>query len=64
MAKKIDINVQSNLNALKARLKAQATQLANNEVVAIEDDMFWYGPPVSPKEFIESTEYFGDKQKK
>jgi hypothetical protein len=64
MAKKNNIDVQQNLNALKAKLQNQASKLKTGEEINTkDDDLFWYGPPVSPKEFIESPEYFGNSFK-
>lgn len=58
------IEVQSSINDLKNQLKRQAAQL--NPIVAnINDPNNWFypqwGPPVGPKEFIESEKYYGNK---
>lgn len=58
------IDIQTNLNSLKAKLQQKASQLQKGEEVKeTEDDLFWFGPPVSPREFIESPEYFDNQGK-
>ena len=68
MAKKTDetdphIEVVSSLNDLRSQLKKEAAKLNPQGEVDTCDGIFYpeYGPPVGPKEFIESEKFYGNK---
>lgn len=51
--------LSNQLQDLKNKLQQDASQLKGGE--SEEDRLFIYGPPVSPKEFINSPDYYGNK---
>jgi len=53
-----ELELQRNLNQLKAKLKLQAKELKGESFDS--SDLFHIGPPVSPKEFIESKDFYGN----
>lgn len=58
-------DVQKTIDKLKANIKSKMEDGGGNGGDTVStDDMFHYGPPVSPKEFIESKEYYGNCEKK
>lgn len=63
MAKKqpeitLETELLSRLNSLKSKIKTKEEKLRGSPVA---NELFWYEPPVSPKEFIESDRFLGNK---
>lgn len=59
--------LRQQLLSLKNKIKRRAESITggptNNPNQTLEQTLFHFGPPVSPREFIDSPEYFGDKNK-
>ena len=58
----ITFDIKQSLESLKANLTNKANKLTNPEIADYDPELFWYGPPVSPREFVQSTEYFGNSE--
>lgn len=60
----INIDVRNKLNALKTSIKNNAKSISKTGEIAPVNPLFLFEEPVSPKTFIESPEYFDNKNKK
>ena len=60
----ISLETHQSLIQLKNQIKS-ATKTETQAAVSLsESELFLYGPPVSPKEFIESKDYYNNKEQK
>lgn len=59
----IDLSLDTEKQLIHLKNSIKSTPEISATGVLGESDLFHYGPPVSPKEFIESPEYYGNKEK-